>query len=136
MEETLQKLLTVEEVMQVLRISRPTLYRMLRAAKLEPVKIGKRTLFEMTDIRALIDRSKHGINQVVEEGKPKKVREPKKRIPRAKGVKKEVATDEQKLAGKKTTSSKEQSEEVPLETTGKKEKPGRKIEDEKQGRLL
>jgi excisionase family DNA binding protein len=63
MEEALEQLLTVEDVMRVLRISRPTLYRMLKSHKLQPVKIGKRTLFEMKDIRGLIERSKAGGEQ-------------------------------------------------------------------------
>ncbi len=57
MEESIESLLTVGEVMKVLRISRPTLYRMLRSSKLQPVKIGKRTLFDVKDIKALIERS-------------------------------------------------------------------------------
>jgi excisionase family DNA binding protein len=56
----IEKLLTVEDVMDTLRISRPTLYRMLKAGQLQPVRIGKRTLFDPVDIRGLIEEAKTG----------------------------------------------------------------------------
>ncbi len=74
MTEGIEKLLTVEDVMGVLRISRPTLYRLLKAGRLEPVRIGKRTLFDPGDIRAFIDGSK---GETKQEHVPK--RQPKKR---------------------------------------------------------
>jgi excisionase family DNA binding protein len=58
MADSLDKLLTVEEVMATLRISRPTLYRLLKSEKLIPVRIGKRTLFDLKDIRAFVEASK------------------------------------------------------------------------------
>jgi excisionase family DNA binding protein len=57
MEET-SRLLTVKETCKYLRISAPTLYRMLERKELIPVKIGKRTLFDRKDLDAYIDASK------------------------------------------------------------------------------
>lgn len=56
----IEKLLTVQDLMDTLRISRPTLYRMLKAGQLKPVRIGKRTLFDPADIRGLIQKAKTG----------------------------------------------------------------------------
>ncbi len=56
----IEKLLTVQDLMDTLRISRPTLYRMLKTGKLKPVRIGKRTLFDPVDIRGLIEEAKTG----------------------------------------------------------------------------
>ncbi len=56
---TIDKLLTVEDVMAALRISRPTLYRLLKSGRLVPVRIGKRTLFDPADIRSFIEASKN-----------------------------------------------------------------------------
>ena len=60
MAQGIEKLLTVEDVMDTLRISRPTLYRMLNSGRLQPVRIGKRTLFDPADIRGLIKEAKKG----------------------------------------------------------------------------
>ncbi|MEO0248648.1 MAG: helix-turn-helix domain-containing protein [candidate division WOR-3 bacterium] len=57
MDET-SRLLTVKETCKYLRISAPTLYRMLERNELITVKIGKRTLFDKKDLDAYIDSSK------------------------------------------------------------------------------
>jgi|MudIll2142460700_1097286.scaffolds.fasta_scaffold103216_2 excisionase family DNA binding protein len=57
MDET-SRLLTVKETCTYLRISAPTLYRMLERQELVPVKIGKRTLFDKKDLDVYIDTSK------------------------------------------------------------------------------
>ena len=57
MDET-SRLLTVKEACTYLRISAPTLYRMLERQELVPVKIGKRTLFDKKDLDVYIDASK------------------------------------------------------------------------------
>jgi excisionase family DNA binding protein len=57
--DTVDKLLTVEDLMGALRISRPTLYRLLKSGQLIPVRIGKRTLFDPADIRSFIEASKN-----------------------------------------------------------------------------
>ena len=57
MEET-SRLLTVTETCKYLRISPPTLYRMIERGELVPVKIGKRTLFDRKDLDIFIDAAK------------------------------------------------------------------------------
>jgi excisionase family DNA binding protein len=59
--DSVDKLLTVSDLMASLRISRPTLYRLLKSGQLIPVRIGKRTLFDPADIRAFIEASKSGM---------------------------------------------------------------------------
>ena len=49
--------LTVAETCDVLRISRPTLYRHVAAGKLTAFKIGARTLFRTDDLRRFINAS-------------------------------------------------------------------------------
>ena len=68
--QDLEKLLTVQDVMGILRISRPTLYRMLKTGGLRPVRIGKRTLFDPVDIRGLIEEAKRGA-QPLDSGRAK-----------------------------------------------------------------
>jgi excisionase family DNA binding protein len=46
--------LTVAETCDVLRISRPTLYRHIRDGKLTAFKVGARTLFRTEDLRRLL----------------------------------------------------------------------------------
>jgi excisionase family DNA binding protein len=58
--DSVDKLLTVSDLMDSLRISRPTLYRLLKSGQLIPVRIGKRTLFDPADIRAFVEASKSG----------------------------------------------------------------------------
>jgi len=50
----MEKLITVIEAMGILRISRPTLYRLINEGELKPVKIGKRTLFEEKELQRFI----------------------------------------------------------------------------------
>lgn len=52
------RLLTVKETCKYLRISAPTLYRMIERGEMVPVKIGKRTLFDKKDLDGLIDGAK------------------------------------------------------------------------------
>ena len=63
MEET-SRLLTVKETCKYLRISPPTLYRMIERRELIPVKIGKRTLFDRSDLDKFIDAAKGPSPQV------------------------------------------------------------------------
>ncbi len=115
MTEGIEKLLTVEDVMGVLRISRPTLYRLLKAGRLEPVRIGKRTLFDPGDIRAFIDGSK---GETKEEAVPKK--HPKKRA-------------EAKKPRKQREAEAKPAEPEPVKDI---KEPEPEPEPERQGRLL
>lgn len=75
MEET-SRLLTVKETCSYLRISPPTLYRMIERHELIVVKIGKRTLFDRTDLDKYIDAAKGPLNRNVAK-KPRKKRKSK-----------------------------------------------------------
>jgi excisionase family DNA binding protein len=72
MPDNVEKLLTVRDLMNVLRISRPTLYRLLKSGKLKPVRIGKRTLFDANDIRAFIEQSKEATGEQNQQEKKRK----------------------------------------------------------------
>ena len=67
--QRIEKLMTVQDLMDTLRISRPTLYRMLKGGRLRPVRIGKRTLFDPADIRELIEEAKAGGKPRASQGK-------------------------------------------------------------------
>jgi excisionase family DNA binding protein len=50
------QLLTVEEVISRLAVSRATLYRLVRAGELRALKIGRVTRFRASDVQAFIER--------------------------------------------------------------------------------
>lgn len=55
--ERADKLLTVDEAAKMLAISKPTLWRMIRAGELPVVKIAKRnTRIKQSDIEAYVSR--------------------------------------------------------------------------------
>ena len=70
------RLLTVKETCNYLRISPPTLYRMLDRKELIPVKIGKRTLFDRGDLDKYIDAAKGPLDRKPAK-KPRKKRKSK-----------------------------------------------------------
>ena len=74
--EEASRLLTVKETCLYLRISPPTLYRMIDRHELAPVKIGKRTLFDREDLDKYIDAAKAPLAKK-EPKKPGKKRKPK-----------------------------------------------------------
>ena len=96
----IDKLLTVEEVMETLRISRPTLYRLLKSDMLIPVRIGKRTLFDQKDIRSFVEASKNVSKTQTQKNPPKQ--------------KKHKSTNGASKKHKETTSN-EQNVETPIE---------------------
>lgn len=55
----MEKLITVNEALEILRISRPTIYRLIANGSLKPVKIGKRTLFEEAELHRFLDNLKN-----------------------------------------------------------------------------
>jgi excisionase family DNA binding protein len=77
MEQT-SRLLTVKETCTYLRISPPTLYRMIERRELVPVKIGKRTLFDRSDLDRFIDAAKGPPPRVKAVAVPKKPRAKRK----------------------------------------------------------
>jgi len=112
--QRIEKLMTVQDLMDTLRISRPTLYRMLKAGRLRPVRIGKRTLFDPADIRVLIEEAKAG-------GKPR-------------------ASEGGKTRGRRSATSVRDKKEAGSvkESVEKPKRSGKKPPDDdgKQGRLL
>jgi len=54
----MEKLYTVEETRQLLRISRGTLYTLIKEKKINPVKLGGRTLFTETELANFIESLK------------------------------------------------------------------------------
>lgn len=124
-EEGIEKLLTVEELMKTLRISRPTLYRLLKSGKLEPVRIGKRVLFETKDIKAFIERSKGGAKESGEQKKPKRERQ-KRRA-------KQERQDEPQESQRPQKAEKTRKSQRPKE---QEEPPATQEDTHKQGRLL
>jgi excisionase family DNA binding protein len=47
---------SVEHAAKVLGISRTTLFQLIKDGKLHPVKIGRRTLLAMTDLKSYIEQ--------------------------------------------------------------------------------
>lgn len=54
----MEKLYTVEEARQALKISRGTLYSLIKEKKINPIKLGGRTLFTETELANFIERLK------------------------------------------------------------------------------
>lgn len=57
------QLMTVNEVAAALRISRPTLYRLMGRAEIPYVKVGNRTLFRAEAIRQYIAKAEDAAQQ-------------------------------------------------------------------------
>lgn len=55
----MENVYTVREVLKHLKISRPTLYNLIKAEKITPVKLGKRTLFPESEINRFLDNLKN-----------------------------------------------------------------------------
>lgn len=54
-------LLTVSEAADALRLSRTSLYRLINSGELRPVRINRRVLFDVNDLRELVaDRKTAG----------------------------------------------------------------------------
>ncbi|RMG52388.1 MAG: DNA-binding protein [Acidobacteria bacterium] len=56
------EVLTSKEVMAYLRISKPTLYRMIRVGDLRAVKIGKNYRFLKKDVERLLRAESESVN--------------------------------------------------------------------------
>lgn len=52
---TMEKLHTVKEVCDILKVSRAKLYLLINDGSLKPVKIGKKTLFRESEIQRFIE---------------------------------------------------------------------------------
>jgi len=51
----MDKLYTVNETLKILRISRPTLYKLIKDGAIKPAMIYNRTLFKESEIERFID---------------------------------------------------------------------------------
>ena len=51
----MEKLYTIPEVAKMLRISKPSVYRLMSNGRLKNVKIGGRTLFKESELNRFID---------------------------------------------------------------------------------
>lgn len=54
----MDKLYTIKEVAEMLRVSKPTVYRLMSDGKLNPIKLGKRTLFPESELNRFIEELK------------------------------------------------------------------------------
>ena len=54
----MDKLYTFKETMEILRLSRVSIYRLINKGDIKPIKLSGKVLFLEEDIQALIDRLK------------------------------------------------------------------------------
>lgn len=50
----MDKLYTVKDALDVLKISKANLYRLMKDGKINPIKLGKRTLFKESELERFI----------------------------------------------------------------------------------
>jgi excisionase family DNA binding protein len=55
-EDVLAPLLSINEVAELLGISRPTVYALIRRGELIPIRVGERLRFDPADVRNYLDR--------------------------------------------------------------------------------
>jgi excisionase family DNA binding protein len=51
----MEKLYRVSEAAEILRISRPSIYRLWRNGKVKPIKVGGRTVFPESELERFIE---------------------------------------------------------------------------------
>jgi excisionase family DNA binding protein len=56
--DVLSPLLSINKVAELLGISRPTVYALIRRGELVPIRVGARLRFETTDVRAYLERNR------------------------------------------------------------------------------
>jgi excisionase family DNA binding protein len=56
--DVLAPLLSINEVAELLGISRPTVYALIRRGELVPIRVGERIRFDPADIRAYLERNR------------------------------------------------------------------------------
>lgn len=54
----MDKLYTIKEAMEILRISRANLYRLIADGEIQPLKLGGRTLFAESELDRFIENLK------------------------------------------------------------------------------
>jgi excisionase family DNA binding protein len=57
-QDVLSPLLSINEVAQLLGVSRPTVYALIRRGELIPIRVSERLRFDSTDVRAYLERNR------------------------------------------------------------------------------
>lgn len=57
MNELANDYMTTEEVMEVLHVTRKTVYNMVADGRIRRAKVGKRNLYRREDVRAIIEQA-------------------------------------------------------------------------------
>jgi excisionase family DNA binding protein len=55
-----KKLLTIKEACEYLNLSRATIYKLIKEGKLTPIKIGRSTRLDKSDLDAFVESMKKG----------------------------------------------------------------------------
>ena len=67
--DVLSPLLSINEVAELLGISRPTVYALIHRGQLVPIRVGERARFDPADVRLYLERNKQ-IPEMREAGFP------------------------------------------------------------------
>jgi excisionase family DNA binding protein len=68
--DALSPLLSINEVAELLGISRPTVYALIRRGDLAPIRVGERLRFEQADVRSYLERNREVPQEMREAGFP------------------------------------------------------------------
>ena len=58
--KTLAPLLSINEVAAILGVSRASVYTLIHAGELVPIRVGERARFDPIDVRAYLERHREG----------------------------------------------------------------------------
>lgn len=59
-EDVVVPLLSLNEVAQLLSVSRPTVYRLIRSGELPAIRVGERLRFDQADVQSYLERHREG----------------------------------------------------------------------------
>jgi excisionase family DNA binding protein len=68
--DVLSPLLSINEVAELLGISRPTVYALIRRGELVPIRVGERARFAPADVAAYLERNREITPETREAGFP------------------------------------------------------------------
>jgi excisionase family DNA binding protein len=69
-DDVLSPLLSINEVAELLGISRPTVYALIRRGELIPIRVGERLRFEKADVRDYLERNRESAPEMREAAFP------------------------------------------------------------------
>jgi putative molybdopterin biosynthesis protein len=69
-DDVLAPLLSINEVAQLLGISRPTVYALIRRGELIAIRVGERLRFDPADVRGYLERNREPNQEMREAGFP------------------------------------------------------------------